>query len=122
MMWVEGTMVPLPEDLSRLGDELTQAAGRALEERRRRRRLLARGGASALSGVLVFAVLAPAALSPGRQAGAPFTSEAMSAVLVRPPDRRPVLLARELPESDRVVLVRPPDRRPPPPLVARRDA
>jgi hypothetical protein len=115
-------MVPLPEDLSRLGDELTAAAGRTLDERRRRRRLLTRGGASALSGVLVFAVLAPAALSPGLQSATPFAQEAMNAVLVRPPDRRPVLVAREAPESDGVVLVRPPDRRPLPPVAARRDA
>jgi hypothetical protein len=121
MMWVQRTMVPLPEDLSRLGDELTAAAGRTLDERRRRRRLLARGSASALSGVLVFAVLAPAALSPGPQAATPFAQEAMSAVLVRPPDRRPVLIARETPDSGGVVLVRPPDRRPLLP-VARRDA
>jgi len=121
MMWVERTMVPLPEDLSRLGDELTAAAGRTLDERRRRRRLLARGSASALSGVLVFAVLAPAALSPGLESATPLASDAMS-VLVRPPDRRPVLVAREEPASDGVVLVRPPDRRPPLPVVVRRDA
>jgi hypothetical protein len=120
MMWVERTMVPLPEDLSRLGDELTAAASRALYERRRRRRLLARGSASALSGVLVFAALAPAALSPGPQS--PFAEEAMSAVLVRPPDRPPVLVAREVPEPGDTVLVRPPDRRPVLPVVARRDA
>jgi hypothetical protein len=120
MMWVERTMVPLPEDLSRLGDELTAAAGRTLDERRRRRRLLARGGASALSGVLVFAVLAPAALGPGPQS--PLAEEAMSAVLVRPPDRPPVLVAREAADSDDALLVRPPDRRPLLPVVARRDA
>jgi DMSO/TMAO reductase YedYZ molybdopterin-dependent catalytic subunit len=122
MMWVERTMVPLPEDLSRLGDELTAAAGRTLDERRRRRRLLARGGASALAGVLAIAVLAPAALSPGLESAPPLASEAMRAVLVRPPDRRPVLVAREVPASDGVVLVRPPDRRPPLPVVVRRDA
>jgi hypothetical protein len=121
MMWMDRTMVPLPEDLSRLGDELTAAAGRTLEERRRRRRLLARGSASALSGILAIAVLAPAALGPGLQSATPFAQEAMSAVLVRPPDRRPVLVAREAPVPG-VVLVRPPDRRPLLPVVARRDA
>ena len=110
-------MVPLPPDLSRLGDELTAAAGRALEERRRRRRLLARSCASALSGILAIAVLAPAALSPGSQSASPLAQEAMGTVLVRPPDRRPVLVAREAPDMG-TVLVRPPDRRP----VVRRDA
>jgi hypothetical protein len=114
-------MVPLPEDLSRLGDELTAAASRTLDERRRRRRLLARGGASAVSGILACAVLAPAALSPGLQSATPFAQEAMN-VLVRPPDRRPVLVAREVSADPGVVLVRPPDRRPLLPVVARRDA
>jgi hypothetical protein len=121
MMCVDRFMVPLPDDLSRLGDELTAAAGRALDERRRRRRLLARSSASALSGIVAFAVLAPAALSPGLQSATPFAQEAMSAVLVRPPDRRPVLVARETPDTG-VVLVRPPARRPLLPVVARRDA
>jgi hypothetical protein len=97
MMWVERTMVPLPEDLSRLGDELTAAAGRTLDERRRRRRLLARGGASALSGVLAIAVLAPAALSPGAQSRV--ASEVTGSFVVRPPERPPVLLARDTPDD-----------------------
>jgi hypothetical protein len=120
-MWVDRTMVPLPDDLSGLGDELTAAVGRTLDERRRRRRLLARAGASALSGLFVCIVLAPAALSPGLQSATPFAAEAMSAVLVRPPERPPVLLAREAVETG-MVLVRPPDRRPLLPVAARRDA
>jgi hypothetical protein len=110
-----GTMFPLPPDLSRLGDELTAAAGRALDERRRRRRLRARICASALSGILAIAVLAPAALSPGP----PLAQEAAATVLSRPPDRRPVEVAREAPEN---VLVRLPERRPLLPVVVRRNA
>ena len=112
-------MSPLPPDLSRLGDELTAAAGRALDERRRRRRLLARICASAVSGILAIAVLAPAALSPGLQLASPFAEEAGGTVLARPPDRRPVLVAREAPET---VLARPPERRPLLPVLGRRDA
>jgi hypothetical protein len=112
-------MFPLPPDLSRLGDELTAAAGRALDERRRRRRLRARICVSALSGILAIAVLAPTALSPGLQLATPFAEEAAGAVLARPPDRRPVEVAREAPEN---VLVRLPDRRPLLPVVVRRDA
>src|SRR4051812_35955889 len=94
-----GIMSPLPPDLSELGDELTAAAGRALAERRRRRRLLARICASAASGILAIAVAAPAALSPGLQLASPFAQEAASTVLARPPDRRPVEVAREAPET-----------------------
>jgi len=114
-----GTMSPLPPDLSQLGDELTAAAGRALAERRRRRRLLARICASAVSGVLAIAVLAPAALSPGPQMASPFAEEASSTVLARPPDRPPVLVAREAPET---VLARPPERPPLLPVLTHRDA
>ena len=110
-------MVPLPSDLSRLGDELTAATARALDERRRRRRLLARIGASALSGLLAIAVLAPAALSPGLRLASTFAQE--DTVLARPPDRRPVLMARESPET---VVARPPDRRPVLPVLGRSDA
>jgi hypothetical protein len=114
-------MFPLPPDLSQLGDELTAAAGRALDERRRRRRLLARICASALSGILAIAVLAPAALSPGLQLASPFAEEATGAVLARPPDRRPVpvLVAREAREP---VLARPPERRPLLPVLGHSDA
>ena len=115
-------MVPLPEDLSRLGDELTVAASRTLEERRRRRRLLARGGASALSGIMAIAIMAPAALSPGLQSATPFAAQEAMNVLVRPPDRRPVLLARDVPADSGPILVRPPDRRPVVPVLTRRDA
>jgi hypothetical protein len=118
-MIVVGTMVPLPEDLSRLGDELTAAAVRALEERRRRRRLLARGCACAVSGLLTLAVLAPAALTPGHADGM-FASDASNTLLVRLPDRPPVPAARG---SDDGVLVRLPDRRPlVPSVMPQRDA
>ena len=112
-------MFPLPPDLSRLGDELTEAAGRALDERRRRRRLLARICASALAGILAIAVLAPAALSPGPQLPSPFAQEATGTVLARPPDRRPVDVA---PDEQENVLVRLPDRRPLPPVAVRSNA
>jgi hypothetical protein len=112
-------MFPLPPDLSRLGDELTAAAGRALDARRRRQRLLARTCASLLAGILAIAVLAPAALSPGSQLAPPVAQEASSTVLARPPDRRPVGVEREAPEN---VLVRLPERRPLLPVVGRRDA
>jgi hypothetical protein len=112
-------MFPLPPDLSRLGDELTAAAGRALAERRRRRRLRARICASALSGVLAIAVLAPAALSPGLQLASPVAQETGATVLSRPPDRRPIQVALEAPED---VLVRLPERRPLLPVVVDRNA
>jgi hypothetical protein len=114
-----GTMFPLPPDLSQLGDELTAAAGRSLAERRRRRRLLARICASAVSGILAIAVAAPAALSPGLQLASPFAQGAAGAVLARPPDRRPVEMAREAPET---VLARPPQRPPLLPVVGHHDA
>ena len=78
-----GTMIPLPPDLSRLGDELTAAAGRALVERRRRRRLAARTCASAMSAVLAIAVLAPSTLSPGLQLASPLAEEASGTLLLR---------------------------------------
>jgi hypothetical protein len=118
-MMVVGSMFPLPPDLSQLGDELTAAAGRALAERRRRRRLRARICASALSGVLAIAVLAPNALGPGLQLASPFAEEAPSTVLARPPERRPVHVTHEAPEN---VLVRLPDRRPLLPVVVDRNA
>ena len=114
-----GIMFPLPPDLSRLGDELTAAAGRALVERRRRRRLAARTCASAMSAVLAIAVLAPSTLSPGLQLASPLAEEASGTLLLRPPDRRPVLAVRDALET---VLVRPPERRPLLPVVGRRDA
>jgi hypothetical protein len=112
-------MFPLPPDLSRLGDELPAAVGRARDERRRRRRLLARICASALSGIFAMALLAPAALNPELRLAAPFAQEAAATVLARPPDRPPVQVASEVTDY---VLVRPPDRRPLPPVVVRRDA
>jgi hypothetical protein len=113
-------MFPLPPDLSRLGDELTAAAGRALDERHRRRRLLARICASASAAVLAIAVLTPAALSPGLQLASPFAEEDMGTVLARPPDRRPVLLVSREPSEP--VIPRPPERRPLLPVVGRGDA
>jgi hypothetical protein len=118
---MDRTMVPLPDDLSELGDELTAAVGRTLDERRHRRRLLARAGTSALSGLLVFVVLAPAGLSPGLQSATPFAADPMSAVLVRPPERPPVRIVRKAPDAG-MVLVRPPDRPPLPTVAERRDA
>jgi membrane associated rhomboid family serine protease len=115
-MIVVGTMVPLPPDLSRLGDELTAAAVRALDERRRRRRMLARCCACAIAGLLTLAFLAPAALSPGRS-GAILATEG---VLIRLPERPPVLLARAPADT---LLVRLPDRRPiVPSVIPQRDA
>jgi hypothetical protein len=114
-------MVPLPPDLSRLGDELTAAAGRALEERRRRRRLLARSCASALSGILTIAVLAPAALSPGSGSGSPLAQESLATVLVRPPDRPPPRVPHPAPHRG-TVIAGPPDRRPVTMETARHDA
>jgi hypothetical protein len=58
----------LPPDLSRLGDELTGAAARAVAARRHRRALMARGAATAVAGVLAIAVLSPAALGPAQLA------------------------------------------------------
>jgi hypothetical protein len=119
-MIVVGTMGPLPPDLSRLGDELTAAAARALDERRRRRRMLSRGCASALSGVLAIAVLAPAALSPGPPSATSLRGEAMSAVLVRLPARPSPALASEATDT---LLVRLPARHPVlPPIRPERDA
>jgi hypothetical protein len=112
-------MVLLPPDLSRLGDELTTAVARALDERHRQRRLRARICLSALSGILAIAVLAPAALSPGLQLASPFAQDDTGAVLARPPDRRPVLVAREAPAA---VVARPPQRRPLLPVLGRGDA
>jgi hypothetical protein len=56
----------LPPDLSRLGDELTGAAARSLDARRHRRALIGRGAATAVAGLLAFAVLSPAALGPAQ--------------------------------------------------------
>jgi hypothetical protein len=114
-----GAMFPLPPDLSRLGDELTAAAARALDERHRQRRLVARICASALAAVLAIAFLTPAALSPGLRLASPFAQEATGTVLVRPPERRPVLVAREAPEP---LVARPPERRPLLPVLGRGDA
>jgi hypothetical protein len=113
-------MFPLPPDLSRLGDELTAAVGRARDERRRRRRLLARICASALSGIFAMALLTPAGLNPELRLAAPFAQEAAATVLARPPDHPPVQVASEV--TTEYVLVRPPDRRPLPPVLVRRDA
>jgi hypothetical protein len=66
----------LPPDLSRLGDELTSAAARAIATRRHRRAVVVRGALAALAGVLTIAVLTPAALGPAQLAPRPFTAAA----------------------------------------------
>jgi hypothetical protein len=96
-------MVPMPPDLSRLGDELTAAASRAVAERRSRRRRLARALTSTAAGLLCLVVLAPAALSPDGQRASLLT--ATDTVLVRLPARPPVQSVRPAPD---LVRVRPP--------------
>jgi hypothetical protein len=113
-------MVPIPPDLSRLGDELQAAAARAAAERRNRRRRLGRALTSAAAGLLTVVVLAPAALGPESGATSLLTAESGN-VLVRPPDRRPVEFHPSAPDAD-AVLVRPPSRPPLPSLIGRRDA
>jgi hypothetical protein len=90
-------MVPMPPDLSRLGDELTAAASRAVAERRRRRRRLARALTSAAAGLLTLVVLAPAALTPDGQRAS--LLGATDATLVRLPARPPVPSVRPAPDS-----------------------
>jgi hypothetical protein len=98
------TMAALPPDLSRLGDELTAATTRALEERRRRRRRLTRAlaiaVASAGAALMCFAILppTPSAPAPERQwamrlTTMPLDSQSLYAVVPSPPDR-PVGTAR----------------------------
>jgi hypothetical protein len=108
-------MVPMPPDLSRLGDELTAATSRAVAERRRRRRRLARALTSAAAGLLSLIVLAPAALTPDGQRAS--LLDATDTMLVRLPEHPPVLSVR--PALD---LVHPPNRPPLPSLTVRRDA
>jgi hypothetical protein len=55
----------LPEDLERLGEQLTAAAGHTLSRRRRRADLRRRVTTSGVIGALAFAVLTPGALEPG---------------------------------------------------------
>ncbi len=114
-------MVPIPPDLSRLGDELTAAAARAVAERRSRRRRVARSLTSAAAGLLSLIVLAPAALSPDGQRASLLANEVAGTVLVRLPDRPPVARVRAV-RYEGVVLVHPPDRPPLPSLTVRRDA
>jgi hypothetical protein len=106
-------MVPMPPDLSRLGDELTAAASRAVAERRARRRRLARALTSAAAGLLSLVVLAPAALTPDGQRASLLA--VTDAVLVRLPERPPVPSVRPAPD-----LAHPPDRPPLPSLTVRR--
>jgi hypothetical protein len=105
-------MVPMPPDLSRLGDELTAATSRAVAERRSRRRRLARALTSAAAGLLSLVVLAPAALTPDGQRAS--LLGATESVLVRLPARPPVQ-SRAAPD-----LVRAPARPPLPSLTVRR--
>jgi hypothetical protein len=96
-------MAALPPDLSRLGDELTAAAARVLEERRRRRRRLAGASATATAGVaaalVCFAVLTPGTPAPERQwamrlTTMPLASRSLGAVVPSPPARPPAAVAR----------------------------
>jgi hypothetical protein len=113
-------MVPLPPDLSRLGDELTAAAARAVAERRSRRRRCARALTSAAAGLASLVVLAPAALTPDSGGRSLLAQESADAVLVRPPDRRPVEFVPARSDAG-TVLVRPPAH-PLPLLAGHRDA
>lgn len=54
----------LPDDLQRLGDQLTGAAARAAAAERLRRRARRRLALTATTGALVFATLTPGALGP----------------------------------------------------------
>ena len=58
----------LPPDLARLGDQITAAAERSLQERRRRGVLGARLAATAVAAVAVLAVLAPGGLRSAQRA------------------------------------------------------
>jgi hypothetical protein len=102
----------MPPDLSRLGDELTAATSRAVDERRRRRRRFARALTSAAAGLLSLVVLAPAALTPDGQRASLLGST--ESVLVRLPARPPVQ-SHAAPN-----LVRAPARPPLPSLTVRR--
>jgi hypothetical protein len=57
----------LPDDLDRLGAELTTAAERSIAARERRAKLSARLATLGVVGALVFAVLTPAALEPAQR-------------------------------------------------------
>jgi hypothetical protein len=107
-------MVVLPPDLSRLGDEITAAATRAVNERRRRYRRASRACACVVAGLVSLAVLAPTGAGPDPRS-LPLVG-ALDTVLVRPPDRPPLLPAATTVD---MVLVRPPDR---PPLLPARSA
>jgi hypothetical protein len=57
----------LPDDLERLGSQITTAAERRLAARRRRSDLSWRLATTSVVGALVFAVLTPAALEPAQR-------------------------------------------------------
>jgi hypothetical protein len=57
----------LPDDLERLGNQLTTAAERKLSARRRRSELSWRLATTGVVGALAFAVLTPAALEPAQR-------------------------------------------------------
>jgi hypothetical protein len=59
----------LPDDLSRLGDDLTAAATRRIGARRRRARLAIRLATSAAAAAVALAALAPGALAPSARDG-----------------------------------------------------
>jgi hypothetical protein len=102
-------MVVLPPDLSRLGDELTAATARALDERRRRRHRAARASACVVAGIVSLAALAPTWTGQDPRSAMMPLAGTLDTVLVRPPDRPPLMRAEAAVE---MVLVRPPDRPP----------
>ena len=57
----------LPNDLDRLGTDITTAAGRSLAARKRRAELSRRLATIGVVGALVFAALTPAALGPAQR-------------------------------------------------------
>jgi hypothetical protein len=57
----------LPDDLERLGNQITTAADRRLAARRRRSELSRRLTTTSVVGALAFAVLTPAALGPAQR-------------------------------------------------------
>ena len=59
----------LPDDLARLGDDLTAAAARRIAARRHRIDVAARLAATAAAGALALAVLAPGTLAPSDNGG-----------------------------------------------------
>jgi hypothetical protein len=84
--------VGLPPDLTRLGNELVEAARRTTRARRARRRRLA---VAVLAGALAFAALTPAALEPSHRGPERFAT--VSAGCEHPRDAHIRLVACERP-------------------------